>query len=112
MDIKTTGNKILIEVEKKSKEPEESKTGILLASPSAEKSSVINAKVLGIGRDVKEVQVGDRVVVEKMTTQKFTLDGEEYRIVPEPSVLGYKSSKDSSETLQSINEGDEDEQKI
>ncbi len=101
MDIKTTGNKILIEVEKKSKEPEETKTGILLVSPSAEKSSVINAKVLGIGRDVKEVQVGDRVVVEKMTTQKFTLDGEEYRIVPEPSVLGYKST---SETLQSINE--------
>ena len=105
MDIKTTGNKILIEVEKKSKEPEETKTGILLVSPSAEKSSVINAKVLGIGRDVKEVQVNDIVVVEKMTTQKFTLDGEEYRIVPEPSVLGYKSS---NETLQPINE-DEDE---
>ena len=105
-EVRTTGNKILIEVEKKSKEPEETKTGILLATPT-EPSATLTAKVLGIGKDVKEVQVGDLVCCEKMTTQEFKLDGEEYRIVPEASVLGYKrdnENENENEEKESINE--------
>ncbi len=96
MDVRTTGNKILIEVEKKTNKPEETKTGILLATPT-EPSSTLTAKVLGIGKDVKEVQVNDIVVVEKMTTQEFKLNGEDYQIVPEPSVLGYKRENEDNE---------------
>ncbi len=101
-EVKATGNKILINYQKAEKEKKDETTasGIILERKTIEKD-VIEAEVLSIGIDVREVNIGDVVVVEKQTTKSFWLGGNEYTTVPEPSVLGYRNN---NENIQSINE--------
>jgi chaperonin GroES len=67
-------------------EPEStSPAGILLPEQSKEKTTV--AKVLAVGKDVKEVKVGDRIVHSEYGPNRFKQDSEELLIVKEEDVL-------------------------
>ena len=89
-EMKTTGNKLLVEIIPEDLEIK-SESGIHLGTQKETKSTV-NAKVISIGKDVKEVSVGDTVVYEAMAGQEFSVKFENYCIVPEPSILGYRSN--------------------
>lgn len=60
-------------------------SGIYLPDKAAEKPKV--AKVLKVGRDVKEIKVGDRIVYKSYSTTEVKLDAKEYILVKEEDIL-------------------------
>ncbi len=62
-------------------------SGILLAEKAKEKPQL--AEVLAVGKDVKEVKVGDRIVhaESEYSSNRLKVEGEEYLIVKEEDVL-------------------------
>lgn len=59
--------------------------GLYLPDNAKEKSQI--AKVVAVGANVKEVKVGDRIVVREYSTTNIKIDGTEYLIVKEEDVL-------------------------
>jgi chaperonin GroES len=59
--------------------------GILLPDQAKEKTQV--AKVLAVGKDVKEVKVGDNIVHTEYGPNRFKQGSEELLIVKEEDVL-------------------------
>lgn len=68
-------------VEAESKSP----SGILLPDQAKEKTQV--ASVLAVGKDVKEVKVGDKIVHTEYGPNRFKQGTEELLIVKEEDVL-------------------------
>jgi chaperonin GroES len=67
-------------------EPESvSPAGILLPDQAKEKTTV--AKVLAVGKDVKEVKVGDKIVHSEYGPNRFKDGASELLIVKEEDVL-------------------------
>jgi len=67
-------------------EPEAaSPAGILLPDQAKEKTTV--AQVLAVGKDVKEVKVGDKIVHSEYGPNRFKQGSEELLIVKEEDVL-------------------------
>jgi chaperonin GroES len=67
-------------------EPESvSPAGILLPDQAKEKTTV--AKVLAVGKDVKEVKVGDKIVHSEYGPNRFKDGSQELLIVKEEDVL-------------------------
>jgi len=67
-------------------EPENvSPAGILLPDQAKEKTNV--AEVLAVGKDVKEVKVGDKIVHSEYGPNRFKQGSEELLIVKEEDVL-------------------------
>jgi chaperonin GroES len=67
-------------------EPEaKTASGILLPDQAKEKTQV--AKVLAVGKDVKEVKVGDQIVHTEYGPNRFKQGTEELLIVKEEDVL-------------------------
>lgn len=68
---------------------EEAKTqtasGLYLPDSSKEKPVV--AKVKAVGGDVKNVNVGDKIVYKEYSTTDLKIDGTEYLIVREEDIL-------------------------
>lgn len=68
---------------------EEAKTqtasGIYLPDNSKEKPVV--AEVKAVGKDVKDVKVGDKIVYKEYSTTELKVDGIEYLIVKEEDIL-------------------------
>lgn len=62
-------------------------SGILLSESAKEKPQL--AEVLSVGKDVKEVKVGDRIVhaESEYSSNRLKINGEEYIIVKEEDVL-------------------------
>jgi chaperonin GroES len=60
-------------------------SGLYLPEKAAEKPKV--AKVLAIGKDVKQVKVGDRIVYKSYSTTEVKMDADEYILVKEEDVL-------------------------
>lgn len=60
-------------------------SGILLAEQAKEKTQV--AEVVAVGKDVKEVKVGDRIVHSEYGPNRFKQGADEYLIVKEEDVL-------------------------
>ncbi|MCK5763005.1 MAG: co-chaperone GroES [Clostridiales bacterium] len=82
MNIKPLGKRVVIktvEVEEKTK------SGIVLPGHAKEKPQI--ATVLAVASDDMEVKVGDRVVFSKFAGTEIKLDGEEYTIIEEESLL-------------------------
>lgn len=69
------------------KEEVKSKTasGLYLPESAKEKSSV--AIVKAVGKEVKDVKVGDKIVYKEYSTTELKVDGTEYLIVREEDVL-------------------------
>lgn len=68
-------------------EEAESKTasGLYLPGNAQEKPKV--AKVLAVGKDAKQVKVGDRIIYKSYSTTEIKLGAEEYILVKEEDVL-------------------------
>lgn len=68
-------------------EEAETKTasGLYLPEKAAEKPKV--AKVMAVGKDVKQVKVGDRILYKSYSTTEVKVAAEEYILVKEEDVL-------------------------
>lgn len=66
-------------------------SGILLPDAAKEKTQV--AEVLAVGKDVKEVKVGDRIVHSEYGPNRFKQDNDELLIVKEEDVLAVIKGK-------------------
>jgi chaperonin GroES len=60
-------------------------SGLYLQDKAAEKPKV--AKVLKVGKNVKDIKVGDRIVYKAYSTTELTLDKTEYILVKEEDIL-------------------------
>ena len=60
-------------------------SGLYLPETAKEKSQI--AKVVAIGKDVKEVKVGERIIVREYSTTDIKVEGVEYLIVKEEDVV-------------------------
>ena len=82
MKLRPTADNIVL----KQIETEETTTsGIILAAATREKPAIY--EVMSAGPDVKDVKVGDKVVVGKFTGSEIKLDGVEYKFVKLEDVL-------------------------
>ncbi|HEV2403470.1 MAG TPA: co-chaperone GroES [Candidatus Saccharimonadales bacterium] len=70
-------------------EPEEAVTktasGLYLPEKAAEKPKV--AKVLAVGKDVKQVKMGDRIIAKSYSQTDIKVDNTEYMLVKEEDIL-------------------------
>ena len=69
------------------REEAENKTASGLYLPDGAKEKPVIAKVVAVGKGVKEVKVGDRIVYKEYTTTEVKAAGQEYLIVKEEDVL-------------------------
>ncbi len=69
------------------REAAETKTASGLYLPDAAKEKPVVAAVVAVGKDVKEVKVGDRVVYKEYAPTELKHDGKEYLILKEEDVL-------------------------
>lgn len=70
-----------------SREEAASKTasGLYLPDNAKEKSQI--AKVVAVGKDAKEIKIGDRIIVREYSTTDVKVEGVEYLIVKEEDVM-------------------------
>jgi len=83
MGFKPLGDRLFV---KFLEEMEKTAGGIYI--PEAAKEKPQRGKVEAIGKDVKEVKVGDTVLFDKYAGSKIKMDNDEYLIVKEEEVLG------------------------
>lgn len=69
------------------REEAENKTASGLYLPDAAKEKPVVAKVTAIGKDVKEVKVGDRIVYKEYAPTELKADGQEFLVLKEEDVL-------------------------
>ena len=81
MKLKPTADNIVL---KQTEAEETTASGIILAA-AKEKPAIY--EVMSAGPDVKEVKVGDKVVVGKFTGNEIKLDGVAYKFVKLEDVL-------------------------
>lgn len=60
-------------------------SGLYLPDKAAEKPKV--AKVIKVGKDVKEIKSGDRIVYKSYSTTEVKIDDKEYILVKEEDIL-------------------------
>ncbi len=68
-------------------EEAEQKTASGLYIPEKAQEKPKTAKVLAVGKDVKELKVGDRIVYKSYSTTEVKVDSVEYILVKEEDVL-------------------------
>ena len=81
MKLKPTADNIVL---KQTEAEETTASGIILAA-AKEKPAIY--EVMSAGPDVKDIKVGDKVVVGKFTGNEIKLDGVEYKFVKLEDVL-------------------------
>ena len=82
MKLKPTADILVL---KQAEAEETTSSGIILAAATKEKPAIY--EVMSAGPDVKEVKVGDKVVVGKFTGNEIKLDGVDYKFVKLEDVL-------------------------
>jgi chaperonin GroES len=60
-------------------------SGLYLPDKAAEKPKI--AKVSKVGKNVKEIKVGDRIVYKSYSTTEVKVDNKEYILVKEEDIL-------------------------
>ena len=60
-------------------------SGLYLPDSASEKPKV--AKVVAVGKDTKEIKVGDQIIYKSYTTTEVKVDGKDYLIVKEEDIL-------------------------
>lgn len=81
MQIKPTGTRVLIQIEK----IEQTESGIIL--PEESKKALEKAKILAIGPDVTSVKEGDEVYFKLYATDTIEVEGKEYAFLSEGEIL-------------------------
>lgn len=61
-------------------------SGLYIPDNAKEKSKV--ATVESVGKDVKNVKAGDKIIYKEYSTTEIKIDGSEYILVKEEDVLG------------------------
>lgn len=69
------------------REAAETKTASGLYLPDGAKEKPVIAHVKAVGKEVKEVKVGDRIVYKEYAPTELKTDGTEYLILKEEDVL-------------------------
>jgi len=100
--IKAPEDIIIIKIEKKSTEPEQSSSGLFIIQNEFEQPKNIGvAFAVGEGRQLKsgvrvpmDVKVGDRIMFNPNNTVKFKHDGEDYMSLFSASVLAILEDED------------------
>ena len=69
------------------REEAQTKTASGLYLPDAAKEKPVIAKVVAVGKDVKEVKVGDRIVYKEYAPTELKTNGEDFLILKEEDVL-------------------------
>lgn len=80
--LKPLGDRVIAQVEEASNK---TASGLFLPDNAKEKPKI--AKVVAIGKDVKDVKTGDRIVYKEYSTTEVKVDKEEFIIVKEEDVL-------------------------
>jgi len=83
MGFKPLGDRIFV---KYMEEVEKTAGGLFI--PDAAKEKPQRGKVEAVGKEVKEVKVGDIILFDKYSGSKISIDNEDYLIVKEEEVLG------------------------
>jgi len=86
MGFKPLGERVFV---KFLEEMEKTPGGIYI--PEAAKEKPQRGKIEAIGKDVKELKVGDTVLFDKYSGSKIKIDNDEYLIIKEEEVLGIVS---------------------
>ncbi len=68
-------------------EAAESKTKSGLYLPEAAKEKPKTAKVVAVGRDAKQIKVGDRIIYKSYSSTEVKYGSEEYILVKEEDIL-------------------------
>ena len=66
----------------------ESKTASGLYLPDGAKEKSKTAAVVAVGKGVKDVKIGDKIIYKEYSTTEVKIDGVEYIIIKEEDVLG------------------------
>ena len=69
------------------REEAKTQTASALYLPDNAKEKPVVAEVKAVGGDVKNVQVGDKIVYKEYSTTDLKIDGTEYLIVREEDIL-------------------------
>jgi chaperonin GroES len=67
-------------------EEAQTKTASGLYVPESAKEKPKTSKVVAVGKDVKNVKVGDRIVYGGYTTTEVKVDGVEYQLIKEENI--------------------------
>lgn len=82
VNIKPLADYVVVQQE----EPEtKTASGLYLPAQAQEKPKV--AKVLAVGKDVKEVKVGDRVIYGGYSNTEVKQDGKDYLLIKEENIF-------------------------
>lgn len=103
--IKAPEDIIIIKIEKKSTEPEQSSSGLFIIQNEFEQPKNIGvAFAVGEGRQLKsgvripmDVKVGDKIMFNPNNTVKFKHDGEDYISLFSASVLAILGDEDEQD---------------
>ncbi len=83
MNFKPLGNRVLVE---RVQEATTTMSGIIIPDNAKEKPS--QGKIIAIGSDVEEIEVGDVVVFGKYVGNELSIDGTEYLIIEADELFG------------------------
>ncbi len=83
MNFQPLGNRVLVE---RLEEATTTASGIIIPDNAKEKPS--QGKIVAIGSDVEEIEVGDTVVFGKYVGNELTIDGTEYLIIEADELFG------------------------
>lgn len=80
--IKPLGDRVVAVREKAA---EKTASGLYL--PDNAKEKPVTAAIQAVGKDVKDVKVGDKILYKEYSTTEITVNGTEYLIVKEEDIL-------------------------
>lgn len=81
--IKPLGDRVVA-----TRELAQEKTASGLYLPDNAKEKPVLAKIEAVGKDVKNVKPGDKILYKEYSTTEIKIDGTEYLIVREEDILG------------------------
>jgi len=82
LNIKPLGTRVLVE-----QIEAETKTASGLIIPDSAKEKPLQAKVLAIGNDVDQINVGDTVIYGKFIGTELNFDGKDYLMLEQSEIL-------------------------
>lgn len=83
MNFQPLGNRVLVE---RLEEAATTASGIIIPDNAKEKPS--QGKIVAIGSDVEEIEIGDTVVFGKYVGNELSIDGTEYLIIEADELFG------------------------